>query len=167
MTNSNAGRTSPARPVLTGALVTFGLTALHHIYGGVVYRTPWRHHGAAAAVALGVAAYALYARYRRGHRWAGWTLAALALAGPVIALGAFEGAYNHVAKNALFLAGAPRAVLLRLFPPPTYELPNDLFFEITGVAQVIPAAATALGVRRFVRRLRQHRSPAGVTLRNA
>lgn len=34
-------------------------------------------------------------------------------------------------------------LLHRLFPPPTYELPNDLLFELLGVAQVVPAAIAA------------------------
>jgi hypothetical protein len=33
--------------------------------------------------------------------------------------------------------------MTRLFPPPTYELPNDAFFEITGILQVVPAALAA------------------------
>jgi hypothetical protein len=33
--------------------------------------------------------------------------------------------------------------MTRLFPPPTYEMPNDLFFELTGVLHVVPAARAA------------------------
>ncbi len=51
-------------------------------------------------------------------------LVVLALAFAVLVTGLFEGAYNHAVKNALFLAGAPRSLLLRMFPSPTYELPN-------------------------------------------
>jgi hypothetical protein len=83
---------------------------------------------------------------------------------PVLAIGAFEGVYNHVAKDALFLAGAPRTLLLRLFPPPTYEMPNDPWFEVSGVLQVIPAAFAGLASLRFVRALRagrRNRRPLG------
>ena len=45
-------------------------------------------------------------------------------------------------KDALYLAGAPPAFMRRLFPPPTYELPNDLFFEVTGVLHLVPAIVT-------------------------
>jgi peroxiredoxin len=69
----------------------------------------------------------------------------------VLSIGLFEGLYNHVLKNILFLSGAPASVLLRMFPPPTYELPNDAGFEVSGVAQVIPAAFTALALLRFAR----------------
>lgn len=30
-----------------------------------------------------------------------------------------------------------------LFPPPTYEMPNNLIFEITGILQVLPAVVAA------------------------
>jgi hypothetical protein len=41
------------------------------------------------------------------------------------------------------------AVMVRLFPPPTYEMPNDAFFEITGMLQVVPAALAAWDVYRM------------------
>lgn len=154
--SSTAG--SPSRALLFGALATFGLTALHHVYGGLRYATPWRLHGAAVALVLAVLLAGIHAAYQHKAgtpvgRAFGWALAMVALAVAVVAVGAFEGAYNHVLKDALFLAGAPRDLLLRMFPPPAYELPNDAFFELSGVAQVVPAAFTALATVRFVRAL--------------
>jgi hypothetical protein len=68
-------------------------------------------------------------------------LAGVTLVVPVLLFGAFEGVYNHAVKNILFLAGASIETMHRLFPPPTYELPSDLFFEATGVLQIVPAMA--------------------------
>ena len=31
----------------------------------------------------------------------------------------------------------------RLFPPPTYEMPSDVFFEVTGVLQFLAAVVAA------------------------
>jgi hypothetical protein len=144
-----------ARPVLHAALATLALTALHHLYGGLIYATPWRLHGAALATAIGGLLAAVAAVYTRTHRRiAGVALAAGVVAIPVLATGAFEGAYNHVAKNLLYAAGAAPELLARLFPPPRYELPDDAVFELSGVAQVVPAAVAALAVLRFVRGLR-------------
>ncbi len=148
-----------ARALLVGALATLGLTAAHHAYGGIRYDTPWRLHGAVVAVATSPALLALYFTYRRRPdaplgRAAAWALAAIVVAFPVLAIGAFEGAYNHVTKDVLFLAGAPRSLLLRMFPPPTYEMPNDPWFEVSGVLQVIPAAFSGLASLRFMRALR-------------
>jgi hypothetical protein len=157
-------RSSPApnphsRALLVGALATLGLTAAHHAYGGIRYDTPWRLHGAVVAIGMSPALLALSFTYRRSPgsplgRAAAWALAGIVVAFPVLAIGAFEGAYNHVAKDALFLAGAPRTLLLRMFPPPAYEMPNDAWFEVSGVLQVIPAAFSAVASLRFMRALR-------------
>lgn len=138
----------PARRVLVAALATLALTAAHHLYGGLVYGTPWRTHGAAVALALGVPIGLAYLAQRRhpGTKagvTAGWIFAGMSLVFPLLIVGGFEGLYNHVAKNVLFFAGAPHGLLVSLFPPPTYELPNDALFEISGMLQVVPAAFIA------------------------
>ena len=43
---------------------------------------------------------------------------------------------------------------MRLFPAPTYEMPNDVLFEITGVLQVVPAALAAWHLYRMTQRPR-------------
>ncbi len=73
---------------------------------------------------------------------------------PVVGIGLYEGGYNHVLKNVVYFAmGKEQA--LAMFPPPIYELPSDLFFELTGVAQFplsILAAIRALALLREARR---------------
>jgi hypothetical protein len=61
---------------------------------------------------------------------------AVVLVIPVAVIGLFEGAYNHALKNALYFAGASSTLMNLLFPPPTYELPNNALFEVSGVMQV-------------------------------
>lgn len=44
-------------------------------------------------------------------------------------------------KNILFFSGTSTSTLQEMFPAPTYEMPNDLFFEVSGILQgfiVIP-----------------------------
>jgi hypothetical protein len=135
-----------AHSVLRWSIATIVATAVHHVYGGVFYRTPWRIHGAAAALALAVVLWALTAAFIRGRRLtslAGVALAVIALTGPIMAIGLFEGAYNHGVKDVLFLAGLSPEMLRRIFPPPRYELPNDVVFETTELAQVMPAIMAA------------------------
>ena len=38
----------------------------------------------------------------------------------------------------------------RLFPPPTYEMPNNAFFEVTGVLQIVPGIAIGYCLYRFL-----------------
>jgi hypothetical protein len=73
----------------------------------------------------------------------------------VAGFGLFEGGYNHLAKDTLYFTGAPQTVRRRLFPPPTYEEPNNDFFEVTGVLQLIPALITAHYLYRLVRQREQ------------
>ena len=132
------------------------LTSIHHVYGGYVYATPWRYHAVPISIVTAVVMLGALALWRRRpSRLAGgiarivFLLTTLAI--PVISFGLFEGFYNHVVKNLLYFAGAPAAVLAPLFPPPTYEMPNDVFFEITGVLQVVPAALAAWSLYRILR----------------
>lgn len=153
-----AARDPHARALLSGALATLGLTAAHHAYGAVRYDTPWRLHGALVALGMCLVLAAASSAYRRHRdtqlgRFAGWALAIMVLVVPVLGVGLFEGLYNHVAKDVLFLSGAPRDLLARMFPPPTYEMPNDAWFEISGVLQVVPAALAFGATLRFVRAL--------------
>ncbi|XYH97186.1 hypothetical protein ACMHYB_57040 [Sorangium sp. So ce1128] len=138
------------------------MTAVHHAIGAVVYRTPWRLHIAFLSVpTIAVILGALAVHRRRAGAPAGRAsfvvlVAALALV-PIAWIGAFEGVYNHVLKDALYFLAPGSPALLRLFPPPVYEMPDDALFEITGVLQVLPAwvAATALA-RRLVGRRTAH-----------
>ena len=140
-------RSIERRALLAGSAVS-ALTIIHHAYGAFRYGTPWRMHAAAVAalavamllVALGVSRARADSRTGRVAWWAFWSIDAVIF---VLFVGIFEGAYNHVLKNVLFFAGTPFALMRQLFPPPMYEMPNDWFFEVTGVLQVVPAALTA------------------------
>ncbi|WP_437723800.1 hypothetical protein [Sorangium sp. So ce861] len=141
------------RAALAGVAVMAATTA-HHAIGAVVYGTPWRLHIAflsvpTAAVILG--ALALHRR-RAGApsgRAAFVVLVAVLALVPIAWIGAYEGVYNHVLKNALYFLAPGSPVLARMFPPPMYEVPDNALFEITGVLQVVPAwiAAAALARR--------------------
>ncbi len=147
-------RRSGNRAVLGAAGVAV-LTSVHHAYGAFLYNTPWRLHAAfvSGLATAFIAGSLILSRRERGARSAigWWGFVAMTLAVPVLLFGAFEGAYNHVLKDALHFGGASMDLMHRLFPPPTYELPDDAFFEFTGVLQVVPAAVTAYFLSRFVR----------------
>jgi hypothetical protein len=135
------------RALAWGAAVG-ALTSVHHVYGAIVYDTIWRLHAvalSAAALLVMLAALAISRRFRelalgRVAWWLFWAVNAVVFG---LGVGGFEGVYNHVLKNVLWLGGLPLPDLRVLFPAPTYEMPNDIFFEFTGVAQVIPAALAA------------------------
>src|SRR5262249_21855224 len=116
------------------------LTTIHHVYGAAIYNTPWRNH--VAFISLPAAffiAVALFASSKYPNTTFGrvelWSAITAIVVIPFRAIGLFEGGYNHVVKNALYFCGAPFNLMRRLFPAPAYELPDDLFFELTGVLQ--------------------------------
>jgi hypothetical protein len=149
------GLVASAARLARGAYAVLALTTLHHVYGAWRYQTPFRLHVVAVAVvvaALVVVTHRLFLRKR--CRFSLVAFAAATLLFPVLGIGVFEGAYNHVAKNVLYFAGTDGRVLLTLFPPPTYELPNDVFFELTGMLQVLPAAMTAQAFAVLLKRWR-------------
>lgn len=116
------------------------LTALHHIYGARVYHTEWRSHVAFGALPSGAfIALSLFASTRYAERTLGrvalWSAIIATAIVPVAGIGLFEGLYNHLLKNVLYFGGANRELLMKLFPPPSYEMPNNWFFEVTGVLQ--------------------------------
>jgi hypothetical protein len=149
------------------------LTSVHHAYGAYVYDTPWRYHAVLVSVSTGLVIFGSLVLLRRLSGLLRVVLRGLfvltTLAIPVLAFGAYEGLYNHVMKNALYFGGASPGLLARLFPPPTYEMPNDVFFEITGVLQVAPAAIAAWHLYRMwagtARLAGQSYSQAGSSLR--
>lgn len=126
------------------ALAVLLLTTVHHVYGAYIYNTPWRHH--VAIVSILTTAILLVSRHvlqtRAGSvagKIAFWVFAVVAFAIPVITIGIFEGGYNHALKDVLYFTGASTMRLHQLFPPPTYEMPNNALFEISGVLQLVPA----------------------------
>jgi hypothetical protein len=142
---------STARDALTVLL----LTSVHHAYGAYVYDTPWRNHVVLVSVPVGLVILGSLALLRvrpsglLGALTRGvFVLTVLAM--PVLGIGVYEGLYNHVVKNAFYFGGVSPALVARLFPPPTYEMPNDAFFEITGMLRVVPAAFAAWHVYRMM-----------------
>src|SRR6266542_6260158 len=128
--------------VTRSALGVLLLTSVHHAYGAYAYDTPWRLHVVLVSALVTTAILVLRPLLRRPAgsalaKIAFWTFTAIVAAVPIGLIGLFEGGYNHGVKNILYFGGASTTLMTRLFPPPTYELPNDLFFELTGTAQAV------------------------------
>jgi hypothetical protein len=141
------------------------LTIRHHFYGAVIYSTPWRAHGAffAGPVLLALAAAWLINRSwptRSIGKVSKWVFILLAGTVSFGMFGLYEGGYNHVLKDVLYYAGASSQTMLTLFPPPSYEMPNDFFFELTGVAQFFVGLWAGF---HLVRLLRSRRVDPGTT----
>ncbi len=125
---------------LAAAVGVLGLTTVHHLYGAKIYSAPFRRHVASGMLPVLLVLVLAYEVHRRRPstslgRVSLRLFMALTLVVPVGVIGLFEGGYNHLVKNVLYFGGASRALLHRLYPPPTYEMPNDFWFEATGILQ--------------------------------
>jgi hypothetical protein len=125
---------------LTAAVGGLVLTVIHHLYGARLYDAPFRQHVAFGILPVLLVLILAYWVHRRRPltslgRVSLWVFMAVTLIVPVGMIGLFEGGYNHLVKNLLYFGGASRATLDQLFPPPAYEMPNDLWFEVTGILQ--------------------------------
>jgi hypothetical protein len=144
-----------ARKATLGAVGICLLTSVHHAYGAHIYNTPWRHHAAVVsmmATAVIAASFWLFQK-RSGHPLATVALRIFIVVTfmvPFLGFGVFEGAYNHGLKDALYFAHASPDLMRQLFPPPTYEMPNNAFFEVTGVLQLVPGVVTGYYLYRFL-----------------
>jgi hypothetical protein len=125
---------------LTASVGVLVLTVIHHLYGATLYDAPFRQHVAFGILPVLLVLILAYWVHRRRPltslgRVSLWIFMAVTLIVPVGMIGLFEGGYNHLVKNLLYFGGASRARLDQLFPPPAYEMPNDLWFEVTGILQ--------------------------------
>ena len=121
------------------SVALMSLTSIHHIYGAMIYSTPWRLH--VLLLSIPVIALSLLLKsvlLKEESKYKGPLKSVflfITLVPSIGMIGIFEGLYNHVLKNIFFFMGASQETLQSMFPAPTYEMPNDLIFEITGVAQ--------------------------------
>jgi hypothetical protein len=140
---------------LVASLVAeYGATTLHHVYGGIVYRTPERLAIAAFfTLALVVTMFALVRSLRQqSPQFVSGLVIGLVW---VVMLGFFEGGYNHAYKDTLFIIGMPKETVLGLMPVLmagdfTYP-PDNSAFEVSGVLQFVFSLPTAYFLYRFIR----------------
>ena len=143
--------------VISG-VIAGSISSLHHWYGAVAYDTPWRTGVAYWIMGIVLVVYSvLYVYWRNLDNLVGqisiWLFLLIAVvfqAGFVT----FECVYSHVLKNVLFFGGASETMLNTLFPSPAYHLPDNLFFEATGILQLFGFVAVWHGYRVFSHRPR-------------
>lgn len=113
------------------------MTCIHHVYGAIVYHTHWRLHVVFIAVPVAAAVWLLHYFYAKNNnsRALFISYAMMVLLFPVMLIGIYEGLYNHLVKNIIFPFTGNSAFFKMLFPPPAYETPNNVLFEVTGVLQ--------------------------------
>ena len=138
--------------VISGILAGL-ISSIHHWYGAVEYNTPWRISVSYWIMGLTLIVYLLLYVYWKNlgnivGKFAIWLFlfsAVIFQAGFIM----FECIYSHVLKNILFFSGVPLSTLEKLYPSPAYHLPDNLFFEFTGLLQIIGFVAVWYAYRVF------------------
>ena len=138
--------------VISGVIAGL-VSSIHHWYGAMAYDTPWR-----VAVVYWIAGsvlvvYSLLFVYWKNvdnivGKLAMWIFlfsAVIFQAGFIM----FECVYSHVLKNMLYFGGLSQSILEQLYPSPAYHLPDNLFFEFTGLLQLVGFVAVWYAYRVF------------------
>jgi hypothetical protein len=150
----NAVKPSTERLVNRSALAilaAYGLTTVHHIYGGLVDGAPNRLRIPFIMAIPSLVALGSLRRYKRtGSRAALATSGSVAVLAWVVLSGLVHGGYAHAYKDVLFLVDGPPELYYPLNPDEHYP-PDDVFFEITGVLEVVTACFVALFTYRLIR----------------
>ena len=150
-TNLAAGRrlseAQLAKRALASSVAVFALTSIHHSYGAYVYNTPWRLHavivsGAVTLLMAGLLKVSESSGVPRRAKAGAHGFVVVGLLVVSVGFGIFEGGYNHLVKDVLYFSNMSPELTRRLYPAGRYELPNDSFFEITGMLQIFPGVLT-------------------------
>ncbi|GAA2041788.1 hypothetical protein GCM10009819_29930 [Agromyces tropicus] len=146
------------RPALLSFITLYVVTTVHHLYGGLVLDAPVRLLvPLLLALPLAGGAAALEWFRRTGRRGAARTYAGIAL---VVAgvLGLVHSAYSHLYKDVLFLLRGPAELYVLLNPDEHYP-PDDLFFEVTGVIELVAAVVVTVTAIRLLRAASRSAAP--------
>jgi hypothetical protein len=120
---------------------------VHHVYGAIVFETPWRLHIVFIALPVGVLFTGLFvSAYRRrgtaAGRWLKWAGAGVILVFCVALIGIYEGGYNHLLANIVFLTHGPDTTAA-IYDMAVHEMPTEPVFETTGIAQFVAGIGAA------------------------
>lgn len=146
-------RMNPNAKAAIGAIAAGLVSSGHHWYGAIAYDTPWR-----LLVSLWIPAFvvlvlsALYLQWKFAANTVGTIAIWIVFLGGVVFQAGFtffECVYSHVLKDILFYGGASQSTLERLFPAPAYHLPDNAFFELTGLLQLVGFWAAWMAYRVF------------------
>ncbi|MEO9484780.1 MAG: hypothetical protein ABJG47_15075 [Ekhidna sp.] len=122
-------------------LCVYLMTSIHHVYGALLYETPWRYHIAYQGFTWLILSYLiLVVSVRWERQFIKWIFVVFAGFFFVGAIGLYEGLYNHVLKNVLYYLNFDSDLLVAMYPPPKYELPNDFLFEVSGILTLVVSA---------------------------
>ena len=149
------------KQVTLAFLAQVTLTSIHHVYGGLIYDSTLRlaqpiFAGIEFLIVLGVLFW-----YRRTKSGVALTLFSVLIALVGVVQGLFHTIYGHAYKDILFLIGVPadrvRNFFLPVIPNDFIYPPNDVFFEATGLLELVTIYLISILTYRLIRNRRSDR----------
>ena len=141
---------------IISGLIAGLISSAHHWYGAIAYNTSWRANVTYWIAGSVLIVYSLlYVYWKNVDNIAGKIALWLFLLSAVIfqtGFIIFECVYSHVLKNIFFFGGMPQSILKILYPSPAYHLPDNLFFELTGLLQLVGFVAVWFAYQVFKNR---------------
>ena len=143
------------RRVTLAFLAQVTLTSIHHIYGGLIYDSTLRlsqpiFAGIEFLIVLGVLFW-----YRRTKSGVALTLFSVLMALIGVVQGLFHTLYGHAYKDILFLIGITadmvRNYFLPVIPNDFIYPPNNVFFEATGLLELVTIYLISIYTYRLIR----------------
>ena len=133
-----------------GGLSILIATTIHHVYGAWLFDTPWRLHIVfiSIPVALGMVVAVLVAVQGGGSlagHVASWAFILLNAGFAIALIGLYEGGYNHLLPNIQYVLAVDHPLREGLYDPP-----DDLVFQLSGIAQFVVAAIAAWQLWRVI-----------------
>lgn len=143
------------KQVMLAFLAQMTLTSIHHVYGGIVYDSVLRlSMPIFAAIELLIVLGLLY-WYRRTK--SGVPLSSFIVVVVIVGVvqGLFHAIYGHAYKDVLFLLGVKaeniRNFFLPVMPNDFIYPPNDVFFELTGLLELVTISLIIVFTYRLIR----------------
>jgi hypothetical protein len=150
--------------VTASAALASRLVIVHALYGARRYDNPALAHAIAPALLWLVLAAILAAVYaRRPGPIKRWVLVALVALPYVGLFGLVHGAIGHGLKLLFHAAGTSAARLAALFDLGDFVVPDDAFFEATGVGTFAAGLLVGYFLVRFLRVTRAPGAPGGAS----
>jgi len=144
------------------SIILIGFTTwVHHVYGGLVYDTPYRIIVPTITLPLFwfLTFYIQYRLIKKASKGLKFLYSVIVTFLWIVPIGLIEGGYNHILKNIFFFTGVSQEKLATLFPPEfgalrLFEQPNDIIFEISGIIQFFIGLLIIYYLRKFITTLR-------------
>ena len=132
-------------------------TWIHHVYGGIVYDTPYRVIVPSLTLPIFwfITFYIQYRLIKQTTKALKYVYILIVSLFWILPIGLIEGGYNHILKNILFFTGVSQEKLATFFPPEfgalrLFEKPNDIIFEVTGIIQFFIGLMIIYYLRKFL-----------------